>query len=296
MQVVNRSRALFDPRFLSPGQLDDYIAVVELGGKDVYLDPGQKMCPFGALYWAHAFASGFRLSEKGATIATTPFVTYKDAIVQRNADLEVDEQGVTKGYVRFVMTGPDALRWRQLSLENDQDEVKKQFNEAMQDQFPEGVQADFDHFLGLDDPNVNLIGIFKVTGNLGTQTGKHFFLPGFFFESRAKLPFVAQDKRTTPVDIHYPKMEQDDVTYHLPSGFTVESAPQVSSAAFPEHAILKSASQSTAGTVRVARNLAYNFTILDPKDYQGLHDFYQKVAAADQQQLVLTRAPAAHGN
>jgi len=42
--------------------------------------------------------------------------------------------------------------------------------------------------------------------------------------------------------------------------------------------------------------LAYNFVILDSKNYSDLHDFYQKVAAADQQQLVLTRTPIAHGN
>ncbi len=36
--------------------------------------------------------------------------------------------------------------------------------------------------------------------------------------------------------------------------------------------------------------MAYNFTLLDPKYYSDLHDFYQKVATADQQQLVLTRA------
>jgi hypothetical protein len=230
------------------------------------------------------------------SLATTPDGKYTSAVVQRSADLDVDEQGGAKGYVRFVMIGPDALRWRQLALENDQDEVQKQFKEALQDQFPDGMQADFDHFLALDDPNVNLIGIFKVSGNIGTQTGKHFFLPGFFFESRATLPFVAQDKRTTPVDVHYAKIEQDDVTYHLPPGFTVESAPQTANAAWPDHAILKTGSQTSGTTIKVVRNLAYNFTILDPKEYQNLHDFYQKVAAADQQQLVLTRAPAVHGN
>jgi Domain of Unknown Function with PDB structure (DUF3857) len=296
MQVVDRSRAFFDMRFLSVSQLDDYISIVELGGKDVYLDPGQKMCPFGILSWKHAVASGFRLSDKGPSLATTPDGKYTSAVVQRSADLDVDEQGGAKGYVRFVMIGPDALRWRQLALENDQDEVQKQFKEALQDQFPDGMQADFDHFLALDDPNVNLIGIFKVSGNIGTQTGKHFFLPGFFFESRATLPFVAQDKRTTPVDVHYAKIEQDDVTYHVPPGFTVESAPQTANAAWPDHAILKTGSQTSGTTIKVVRNLAYNFTILDPKEYQNLHDFYQKVAAADQQQLVLTRAPAVHGN
>jgi hypothetical protein len=73
----------------------------------------------------------------------------------------------------------------------------------MQDEFPDGVQADFDHFLGLDDYTSNLVGIVRVTGNIGTATGKRFFLPGLFFESRAKHPFVAQDKRATPVDVRY---------------------------------------------------------------------------------------------
>jgi hypothetical protein len=35
---------------------------------------------------------------------------------------------------------------------------------------------------------------------------------------------------------------------------------------------------------------------LPSKDYGDLHDFYQKVATADQQQLVLTRAQVAKGN
>jgi len=43
------------------------------------------------------------------------------------------------------------------------------------------------------------------------------------------------------------------------------------------------------------RTLAYNFTLLDSKDYPDLHDFYQKVATADQQQLVLTALRIAKG-
>jgi len=224
MQVTDRSRAIFDPRFMSISQLDDYIAIVELGGKEVYVDPGQKMCPFGTLSWKHALASGFRLSDKGPALATTPPETYKNAVTQRIADLTIDPTGAVNGSVRFVMNGLDAIYWRQLTLENDQEEVKKQFNESMQHELPDGVQADFDHFLGLDNYEANLVGIIKITGNIATATGKHFFLPGLFFESRAQHSFVAQDKRATPVDVRYPKIEQDDVVYHLPPGFNVESA------------------------------------------------------------------------
>jgi hypothetical protein len=296
MKVVDRSRAFFDASLLSAKQLDDYIAVVQLGGKDVYLDPGQKMCPFDLLHWKHALATGFRLSEKTAVFATTPAGPYKDSTVLRIANLFVDETGGVTGAVNFVMTGQEALYWRQLALMNDVEEVKKQFTESIQDEFPEGVQADLDHFQGLEDPGVKLIGIVKISGNLGSVTGKHFFLPGLFFESRAKHPFVAQYKRITPVDLHYAKFEQDNVTLHLPSGYTVESTPQTPDITWANHALLRIQSTVKNSQVDVVRIFARGFCLLDPKDYGNHHDFYLKVAAADQQQLVLTRSPADKGN
>jgi Domain of Unknown Function with PDB structure (DUF3857)/Transglutaminase-like superfamily len=293
MQVVNRNRAIFDPDFLSLNQLDDYIAIVVIGGKEVSLDPGQKNCPFGLLQWKHAFANGLRLSATGPGFAQTPAGTYAQSGLTRIADLNVDADGNLTGTARFVMSGSEALRWRQLALENDTDEVKKQFNESMRAYIPEGVQADLDHFLGLGDYDSQLIGIVKLTGNIGAVTGKRFFLPGLFFESRARHPFVAEEKRAIPIDVHYPRLEQDGVTYHLPAGYDVESAPQATSLSWPDHALMKIETKASGGTVTVTRAMAYNYTLLDPKDYSGLHDFFQKVATADQQQLVLTRTSAA---
>jgi hypothetical protein len=221
MQVVDRSKAIFDQTYLSPGQLDDYIAIVELAGKETFLDPGQKMCPFGIMHWKHYLASGFRLSDKGVVIGNTPSNTYNTAVFKRVANLELGPDGSVKGLVALAMTGPDALYWRQLAIENDPEEVKKRFNELVRAELPDGIQAEFDHFTGLDDPNVNFAGIVKITGTLGTTTGKRAFLPAMFFESRGHHPFVDQEKRITPVDVHFARMEQDDVTYHLPPGYSV---------------------------------------------------------------------------
>jgi hypothetical protein len=297
MKVVDRSRAFFDISYLSSSQLDDFIVIVVIDGKEIYLDPGQKMCPYGSLHWKHNLATGFRLKEKDAVIATTPEGSYKSAVVQRFADLNIDEQGNVTGTVRIVMTGPESLFWRQLVHKNDVEEVKKQFVEQMRDSIPEGVQADFDHFIALDDYNSNLVGVIKVSGNIGAATGKHFILPGLLFESRAKHPFVAQDKRIIPIDLHYALMEQDDVTYTLPPGNTVESLPQTSDVTWPNHALLRISSTAKDGSVEVRRSFVRNFALLTPKEYNDLHDFYLKVAAADQQQLVLTAAPpASKGN
>ena len=277
-------------------QLDDYIAVIVLDGKDVYVDPGQKMCPFGSLHWTHAFSTGFRETEKATVIANTPTSIYKDSAIQRVADLTIDVDGAVKGTVRYVLTGAEALHWRQEALENDPDEVKRRFNESVRDDLPEGVEADFDHFLGLENYQSNLMGVVNVSGAIGGATGKHFFLPGLFFESRAKHPFVAEDKRTIPIDVHYPRMEQDDVTYHLPPGYTVESAPHTADVNWTGYALLRIDSVPKGDSLEVVRVFGRNFTVLKPETYNDLHDFYLKLAAADQQQIVLMRAASTKGN
>jgi hypothetical protein len=181
-------------------------------------------------------------------------------------------------------------------LENDEDEVKKRFNESLRESMPDGVQADFDHFLGLEDYSSNLLASIKISGSIATATGKHFFLPGVFFEAHAKHPFVAAEKRTIPVDVKYARMEKDDVTYYFPDGYSVESGPQATGVPWPNHATMQIKTSPVNNGIEVNRTLAYNFTLLDPKDYDSLHDFYQKVATADQQQLVLTKASVAKGN
>jgi hypothetical protein len=197
-----------------------------------------------------------------------------------------------------TMNGPAALRWRQLSIEDDAEEVRKRFNEEMRGLMPEGVTAEFDHFLGLDDFHLQLMGIVKISCNMGTATGKRVFLPGVFFESRAKHPFVAQEHRSVAVDMGYADSVSDRVTYRFPESFTVESAPADTSIPWTGHAqfVLKSETDKDKSDITVIRNLVRNFTLLQADDYTSLHDFYQKIATADQQPLVLTAAPARKGN
>jgi hypothetical protein len=296
MEIVDRNNAIFDYNYLNRNQLEDYIAIVEIGGKEIYVDPGQKVCPFGVLHWVHAFSNGFRESGTGPEVATTPAQTYTNNHVWRTADLTVDPDGNLKGTARILLNGAEAIYWRQQALENDQDELKKKFEHSLNNDLPEGVTATFDHFLGLDDPETNLMGVMSISGSLGAPAGKRIILPGLIFESRAKHPFVAQDKRTIPIDVQYPNMESDDITYHLPPGYTVESAPHSADVTWPGYAALRINSAPKDGTLEVVRVFARNFTLLGPETYNDLHDFYLKLATADQQQIVLVRAASTKGN
>lgn len=288
MALCNRDQEVFNPYFLSIRQLDDVLVIVSINGKEQPLDPGKRFAPFGQLAWKHTLTGGIRQSDKGPVFAETHGNPYKEAVTLRVADVNIALDGTVSGTARVAMAGPAATRWRELAVENDEDEVKKQFNEYLHGLVPDGVTADFDHFLGLDDYHSQLMGIVKLSGNMGTKTGKRIFLPGIFFASHAKHPFVADEKRQTSVDMEYADDIVDEVTYHVPDTFSVESAPPDTSIPWTGHAAFQLKSSVNKNSIEVDRTLARAFTMVQPKDYSALHEFYQKVATADQQQLVLT--------
>jgi hypothetical protein len=293
LKVVDRERGLFDPSYMTSYQLDDSIVLLNSGGSEIGLDPGEKMCPFKTLSWRHSLASGLRQGGGDKFMITSPGQSYVENKTVRSGDITLNAQGAITGTLSFVMTGQEALRWRQTSLRNDLDEVKKQFDHSLESQIPEGVEAHLDHFIGIDDPYVNLVAIINVHGNLGSATSKRLLLPGFFFETRGIHPFVNQEKRLEPVDMQYDQQISDQVVYHLPAVLTVEGAPKDNKVTWPKHAVYGTKAVAAPGQVTIVRQLARAFTFVKPEEYNDLRDFYQKVATGDQQQLVLTTTPAA---
>jgi hypothetical protein len=287
LQIADRDGRLFDPSYLSLNQLDSLLVVLHLDGRDIYLDPGQKFCPFGQLHWKHMMAGGIQQNSK--TPVLTPPNATKDAITAHKADLTVDAQGGITGTVAIIMNGPMALHYRQLNLTSDTEEVKRQLNDSLNALLPQGISGEVDKIQGLENPDDFLTATAKVHGQLGTTTGKRLLLPGFFFSTGAHPQFVAEEKRTNAVDLHYAEQVIDDAVYHLPAGYTVESAPQPAQLPWEGHAQLVVKTTPGAGTIEIKHIFARAFILLDPKEYPALRDYYQKLAANDQQQLVLVK-------
>ena len=254
------------------------------------------MCPFQFLDWKHSGARGTRQSPDGHDAITTPFQSFKQNSLLRIGDVTIDEHGATSGVFRFVIAGQEALRWRQTALEYDLDDVKKQFDRWLDSMVPQGVEAHLDHFRGLDDPDASLVAVVKTDGTLGSATSKRLLLPGFFFETRGSHPFVDRQNRLEPVDMHFGEQVTDQVSYRTPPGLAVEGVPQDTQIIWQDRAVLVTKAVTAPGSVTIGRTFGRAFTVVDPKEYQDLRGFYQKVAAADQQQLVLIRTPAPKGN
>jgi hypothetical protein len=293
MKVVDRSARVFVIGYLDFDQLDDDIVILNIDGHFIPLDPGEKMCPFQLLSWEQSGTTGIVQGDHVRNLGITPEQAYIDNKTVRNGDLTLDEHGAITGHLSFVMVGQEALSWRQRALRNDQDELKKQFDRMLESSVPEGVEAHIDHFVGLDDPEVNLVAIVNVHGNLGAATSKRLLLPGFFFQTRGSHPFVNEEKRLEPVDMHYGDQVTDQIVYHLPANMSVEGAPQDTKISWQGHAVMATKTASAPSQITIARVFACAFSSAKPEEYQDLRGFYQKVAAADQAQLVLAKTPTA---
>jgi hypothetical protein len=284
---------VFNPDYLYFSQFDDVVVVLSADAKEVVLDPGEKMCPFQMLSWKHSGAGGIRENATGVGSWATPLLPYSANVVVRRAELAVSPDGSVNGRLQFSMSGQEALHWRQQALQVDEDALKKSFDEWLTTQLPSGIQAHVTRFAKLDDATADLGAFATVSGVPGTATSKRLLLPASFFAHSEDQGFIAQPERQLPLDMHYAAVYKDGVLFHLPAGFALETAPPATSVPWTGYAVYQMKSTSSGNDLTVTRTLARAFTLLQPDEYNPMRDFYQKVQAADQQQIVLTNGGAA---
>src|SRR5579864_1367814 len=67
MRVADRDEVFFQQAIPNAAQLTSEIVIVSLGSKEIFLDPGTPMCPFGLLTWQHTGTQGLRQTPGGGT-------------------------------------------------------------------------------------------------------------------------------------------------------------------------------------------------------------------------------------
>lgn len=292
-RIASRDRQIFAPSFMSTDQLDSIVVGVSIDGKEIVVDPGEKLAPFQTLHWSHAGAGGIAFAADGKIeIVITPLQLNTDNTEIRVGTLAVSAQGELSGKLKVGFVGQQALELRQLALTANPADVEARVNEMLARELPAGIEGKVDHFSGLDNPNQQLVAIVPISGSLATHTANRMVLPRLFFQSKSVNPFPVVAARVLPVDMHFAAQEQEQITYTFPGGYSLEATPQDTKLAFEDDAVYQLRSKVTADSITSARILARGFTLLSAKEYEQLHDFYQKVVAADQQQIVLTTAKA----
>ena len=292
-RIASRSLRIFSAQFLDNIQLDAVLIGLQIDGKETLVDPGTKMAPFATLHWAHAGVGGVVMDANNkAQIIVTPLQKNTDNSTLHIGTLNVSAQGAISGTLKVAFVGQKAIELRQIGVKSGAEAVKAEVNAMFAQQVPSGIQASVDHLAYLNDPNKQLLAMIPVSGSIAKNSDGRLVLPRMFFEAQERNPFPSESYRELPVDMRYPAQEQEQITYVLPAGYALEGTPRDANLKWAENAAYQLRTKVEGSSVTGARILQRGFTLLDPKDYEQLHDFYQKVVAADQQPLVLSAAQA----
>jgi hypothetical protein len=296
MWVADRSENLFEPQFLSTNQLDAEIVVVQLDGKDMFLDPGTKYAPYGFLNWHYLGTQGLRQNrDKGADIASSPSPSYKQATLQRVANLTLSEQGTFEGTIAVGFDGLEAMSRRQEGNKTDAEGRKKMLQDEVRSWLPGGSEVALINEPIWDKTIDVLVARFKVSGPLALGAGKRWIVPVHVFEVNDKPRFSAA-QRIGAICFDYPSREIDEVHITLPPNLEVESLPPHEEVKLSYALYVADQKPEGPHGIVATRDLAMADFAFPSPEYKDLKGFYDKVKAADDQPLVLRSPAHAQGN
>ena len=153
MAVTSRDEHLFISSYLQMNQMDDYLAIVNLDGKDAFFDPGERYCTFRHLAWKHTLSGGLRQTDDGVQIVNTPGETFSASHTTQVADLTLDEHGEAEGKVTLTFTGDPALHWRHEALRGDDTSLNADLRQHLERELPGGMEVRVTDVAILGDPD-----------------------------------------------------------------------------------------------------------------------------------------------
>jgi hypothetical protein len=290
MRVSDRDENIFQPKIPNRFQLSSEIAIVSLDGKDVFLDPGTPLCPFGHVAWQHTSTMGVRqLADGGTALAPTPPANYKEAISKRVGRLALSDDGTAKGTVAMAWAGEEALVRRLSALKTDVAGRKKDLEDEMRALLPEGAIVKLETSTGWDDGEGQLNATFNVEiPAYATATGKRMLVPRDVFATRSRQPFAHGDRKN-PVYFEFPFYSMDETTFTYPTGFQLDKVSDAQPVQ-TEFSFYHIQHTSRGNTVTVARDFAMAGIGFQQTQYPELRKFFSGVTSGDSDPLVLTAA------
>ena len=286
VRVGDRNDRFFDKGLLSLRQLDTEIAVVNQAGKDIYLDPGTKFCPYGYLRWIRTSTMGIKLDKKGGAFVTAPAAGYDKATIQRNAEMALDADGNLKGTITVKFEGGDALEHRLDAFDSDEVEKKKDLEDELRAWLPNGASIKLAKVDGWESSEGPLTASFEVSvPSYGSSARKRLLVPSYLFQAR-QMDAFKNSERKFPVYFPYAFGESDRVNIKIPGEYTLETVPQEQFARL-DYATYQNLVQFDGKQLVTQRILQVNGIFFRLELYPEVKDFFSKVKAGDEQQAVL---------
>ena len=295
VRAPNRESYFFKLKYLSTDQLASEIAVIKLNGNELYLDPGTEFCPFGLVRWIHTDDQGLRLEKTGGTFVAIPPAIADRTPIRRIARVKLGPDGSLKGTVEVELRGNAALEHRLEAINQDEAGRRKDLEVEAREWLPQGAIVALDHVEGWEATEEPLRVVYKVEVSSFAQTaGKRLLVPSTLFRTTRQREAFQHSERKYAVYFPFAYQELDNIILQTPDGYSSESVPPATDVKLASTRFITS--RSFSGNQFVSkRALVVNGIMFPVAQYPELKGFFDKVLAADQEQLVLQSSVATAG-
>jgi hypothetical protein len=123
----------------------------------------------------------------------------------------------------------------------------------------------------------------------GEQAARRYLMPVGLFSGGEKDMF-AHAQRVHPISFRFPYRHDDEVTITIPNGWHIESMPEAKS----DDLHVMGYTMVTEGSGRVlqlTRTVTLDIGLAAPQAYGPIRDFFQRVRANDEEQIVVAPGP-----
>jgi hypothetical protein len=284
--VSTRGAHFFHANVMNPNDLNSNVVVVTLDGKELYLDPGTALVPFGALPWGETAVSGLRLTDDGGDWLRTPPLDPKDSRIERRGHLQLTSSGTLEGKLTVTYTGQEAL-WRRLEERHEDDTDRKRFLEdQIKADIPSGADVDLTNHPNWDSASQSLVAEYKLkVPGWAAAAGQRALLPVGLFGAQDSHAFQ-HAARIHPLYFNFPHQSADNITVELPANWKISSLPKPRGAD-RDSFVYSIWSEGGDESLLLYRALTINTMLVNTKDYAMVRDFFQTVRAGDQDQVIL---------
>jgi hypothetical protein len=292
VRVAPRDGVFFSNKLPDAQQMNGEVVVVDLDGKSIHLDPGTPFTPFGILPWEKTAVAAIRIPKGGkdTTWVETPQQDPALALVRREANLHLEEESLA-GTITITFLGQEALIRRLRTVNEDETARKKALEDEIKAWFPDGATLTLKTLTGDTNADANLVATYDVVlPNMVSRAGSRTVVPLAVFRTTEKNPF-APTTRTHPIYFPYSNTEQDVVKFTIPEGMKGATSPPGSNL---NGGIINYTAKTTGSgnEVTYTRDMKVNTMFVATENYDKLRNFFNAVANADAQQLVISAGGA----
>ncbi len=281
----------FVPGSVSLSSLPARAVLVNLNGKEYFLDPATPLLPFGMLPWGETSVKALRVDAVTGGIITTPATRASDSAVERRAKLKLDESGGLEGTVTITYSGLEAFDRRFHARTLDLLARRESLEKELQRWIPRPSEATLQNQPEWSRSDSTLTAEFHVKiKDWATPAGQRLLCPEGVFSGMDRSWFQLET-RVHDLYFPFPSETRDSISLSIPVGYRIDVLPAAKSRNLVFLSYVTEVKNAGAAA-EISRTVTLGNNNLPVSVYSGVRAFYQDLQLADESSIVLSAEKA----